>query len=101
MPIANSRIGSVCPQAFIPNRTGSTVTQSVNGATSTTTSGNTGTTSSGYTYQPLLDANGNYIMQADGSAAMIRVPIDSVQNAVTSGVTQAITAALAPTVTPA
>lgn len=97
---SGAQVGSVCPQAFIPNRTSTTTTQSVNGATSVTTSGNTSQVQSGYIDQPVKDALGNYVLNpATGQALMVRVPIDSVQNAVTSGLAQTITNALAPTVT--
>jgi len=96
---SGAQIGSVCPQAFIPNRTSTTVSQAVNGNTNVVTSGTANSAVGGYEYRPVLDTLGRYIMLPDGSAQMIRVPVDSLSNTVTSGVAQTITQALAPTVT--
>lgn len=97
---SGAQIGSVCPQAFIPNRTTSTVSQSVNGSTNIVTSGTANSATTGYEWKPVLDALGNYIYDpVTGSAQMIRVPIDALSNGITSGTAATVTQALAPTVT--
>lgn len=101
--LSGGQVGSACASQFFPTVTNavSSVLNSGNATVATITNGISGATSSGFTYQPVVDALGHYVIDpATGYVETVRLPTNTLANGLSNGTssTQTVTSG-SPTIT--